>query len=156
MFSYLLNSKTAIIIYYSKSLLIAAVAYLILREPYTGINIIASVGAFLGIALYTYDKPSTNENDVIASGFKDPESNFIQNLMATSLAFVKSSLNDFLFVTVSSLSVSIVLILTRIMNQHLHFVFSPFYYSCVLFIVCILGAILFPTEFSLEKYEFMD
>ena len=50
-FQYMMMSRTGIIINYSQWLLVVAVAYFILKEPLTVLNILSSIGAYIGVAI---------------------------------------------------------------------------------------------------------
>mmetsp|Transcript_27031 Transcript_27031/g.31192 ORF Transcript_27031/g.31192 Transcript_27031/m.31192 type:complete len:312 (+) Transcript_27031:33-968(+) len=132
-FQYMIMSRTAAVINYSKSLLVAVVAFFVFREPFTKLNLVASVGAYVGVGFYAFGKPAMSD--------------------ATPEAFWHSHV---IFAAVSSVSTGVVVLMTRAMNKHLHFVYSPFYYSWFLFAACVAGSYFYPDEFSLASYEFFD
>jgi drug/metabolite transporter (DMT)-like permease len=88
-------------------LFVAAIAYFLLKEPYTGVNLVASIGAFIGVGIYSFGKDY----------------------------YPLDSYYPVLFVSISTVSFTIELILTRIMNKYLHPIHAPFYYSLFLFII---------------------
>jgi len=114
-------------IYNVHPLLVSVVAYFILKEKITKLKIIALIGAFSGVLLITLHK---NESHGV-------EDNYLLGIGLASVSFIAGTT---------------VAILLRIVNQHIHYTLSPFWFGTVTFIESILMLILLPSVYNFEHY----
>jgi drug/metabolite transporter (DMT)-like permease len=103
---YLPSSKATLIINVHP-LLVAIVAFFLLKEKLTKIDIFALMGSFVGILLFA----SHNNKSSIESSTKE------------------EYLFGILMITFATLGMVVIAICLRIINQHIHATISPFYVS---------------------------
>ena len=83
-------------------LIVAVIAFFILKEKLTKSKVLLMIGSFIGVGFLSIHNNDTNES---SSWY----------LLGISLVFMTSGM------------LAVIFILQRILNQHLHYALSPFY-----------------------------
>jgi len=129
-----LPSSKATLISTCHPLLVSICAYYFLKEKMNKFDVIAVVGALLGVMLMNINK--TDSTKIETSHF------------LTILGIILCSITTFLGVGIT-LSI-------RLMNKHIHYLMNPAYFSFTLFGMSLVLLLLYPSIYNFKYYTVMN
>ena len=127
---YISSSQTTLIMNISP-LLIGILSYFILKEKIYKSTVIALVGSFAGVTLFSLHKSES-------AGLNG---NFMLGLC---------------YALVSCFCSSVITIIIRRTNQEVHYTLTPFYFSITTMTVAIMLLALYPSVYNFKYYRFID
>ena len=122
---YIPTSKAALITN-SSPIFVAVAAYFVLKENITKSKIFGILGAFLGVFIFTYSQNSQDDGNTYAIG-----------IVLVSITCVYQ------------VGVSILL---RILNQHIHYALSPFWFATTTLTLSLVLVAVYPSLFNFKYY----
>ena len=112
-------------------ILVAILSYFLLKEQITNMKILAVFGSFIGVLLFTQNTNNSNE----------PSDNYYIGILWASFAWLCGTT---------------VAILLRIINQHIHYAMSPFWFGITTLVESILILIFIPSLYNFSHYTMYD
>lgn len=125
---YIPSSKATLILNIHP-MLVAVAAYYLLGESITKDKVFAVIGAFIGVVLLSHHEGSADSI------------NYYIGISLTSFTWLWAT---------------VVVIAIRVLNQHVHYALSPFWFGVTTSIMSILVLIFIPSAYNFSHYTFYD
>lgn len=121
----------ATLIYNIHPILVAVLAHFILKEQITKLKILAVIGSFIGVIFFTANKNDSVDNN---------QYYFLGIGLVTFTCFCSAG----------------VAITLRIINQHIHYSLSPFWFSMGTMIAALVFLVIHPSVYNFTYYTWRD